>query len=291
MPRPNPYREESRQWRSASPISPTRSTRSSPTSSETMEIHHDKHHAAYVTNLNAALEGTEWAEQSLEAILTSLDSIPEDKRMAVRNNGGGHATTRCSGRSWRPNGGGEPILGSRRRGRGRLRRCRRAEGGRQRRRREALRLGLDVARLGRHRADRKSTPNQDTPAMDGGRRSSASTSGSTRTTSTTRIGAPTTSRRGGTSSTGGVGRPPSSTPHVRARSDSDSVPPGRPRWICIPLYEGQMLRGEPYLPRGSPPTTPVRRRCSSGTTPPHAAQDERDGPARALLGVVGEASS
>ena len=57
----------------------------------TMEIHHDKHHAAYVTNLNAAIEGTEWANQSIETVLTSLDSIPEDKRAAVRNNGGGHA--------------------------------------------------------------------------------------------------------------------------------------------------------------------------------------------------------
>ncbi len=74
----------------------------------TMEIHHDKHHAAYVTNLNAALEGTEWAEQSLEAILTSLDSIPEDKRMAVRNNGGGHANHTLFWEIMGPNGGGEP---------------------------------------------------------------------------------------------------------------------------------------------------------------------------------------
>ena len=74
----------------------------------TMEIHHDKHHAAYVTNLNAALEGTAWAEQSLDAVLTSLDSIPEDKRMAVRNNGGGHANHTLFWEIMGPNGGGDP---------------------------------------------------------------------------------------------------------------------------------------------------------------------------------------
>ena len=74
----------------------------------TMEIHHDKHHAAYVNNLNAALEGTSWAEQSLDAVLTSLDSIPEDKRMAVRNNGGGHANHTMFWEIMGPNGGGAP---------------------------------------------------------------------------------------------------------------------------------------------------------------------------------------
>ena len=74
----------------------------------TMEIHHDKHHAAYVNNLNAALEGTPWAEQSLHAVLTSLDSIPEDKRMAVRNNGGGHANHTLFWNFMSPTGGGAP---------------------------------------------------------------------------------------------------------------------------------------------------------------------------------------
>jgi Fe-Mn family superoxide dismutase len=74
----------------------------------TMEIHHDKHHAAYVTNLNTALEGTEFAEQSLETVLTSLDSIPEDKRAAVRNNGGGHANHTLFWEIMGPNGGGDP---------------------------------------------------------------------------------------------------------------------------------------------------------------------------------------
>jgi superoxide dismutase, Fe-Mn family len=74
----------------------------------TMEIHHDKHHAAYVNNLNAALDGTPWAEQSLDAVLTSLDSIPEDKRTAVRNNGGGHANHTLFWEIMGPNGGGDP---------------------------------------------------------------------------------------------------------------------------------------------------------------------------------------
>jgi superoxide dismutase, Fe-Mn family len=58
---------------------------------KTMEIHHDKHHGTYVTNLNAALEGTEWADRSIEDVLENLDALPDDKRTAVRNNGGGHA--------------------------------------------------------------------------------------------------------------------------------------------------------------------------------------------------------
>ena len=74
----------------------------------TMEIHHDKHHAAYVTNLNAALEGTEWMDRPIESVLASLDIIPEDKRMAVRNNGGGHANHTLFWEIMGPNGGGEP---------------------------------------------------------------------------------------------------------------------------------------------------------------------------------------
>jgi len=57
----------------------------------TMEIHHDKHHAAYVTNLNAALEGTGLDDQPVEQLIANLGQVPEDKRAAVRNNGGGHA--------------------------------------------------------------------------------------------------------------------------------------------------------------------------------------------------------
>jgi len=76
-----------------------------------MEIHHDKHHAAYVTNLNAALEGTEWIDHPIESVLSSLESIPEDKRAAVRNNGGGHSNHTLFWEIMGPNGGGEPSGG------------------------------------------------------------------------------------------------------------------------------------------------------------------------------------
>jgi superoxide dismutase, Fe-Mn family len=75
---------------------------------QTMRIHHDKHHAAYVTNLNAALEGTEWADAPLEQLLDGLDLIPEAKRAAVRNNGGGHANHTLFWETMSPNGGGDP---------------------------------------------------------------------------------------------------------------------------------------------------------------------------------------
>jgi superoxide dismutase, Fe-Mn family len=75
---------------------------------QTMEIHHDKHHAAYVTNLNAALEGTEWMDRPIDSVLASLDAIPDDKRTAVRNNGGGHWNHTFFWEIMGPNGGGEP---------------------------------------------------------------------------------------------------------------------------------------------------------------------------------------
>src|SRR3990170_4964901 len=74
----------------------------------TMEIHHGKHHQAYVDNANKALDGTEWANSSVEEVLASLDSIPEDKRNAVRNNAGGHANHSLFWEIMGPNGGGEP---------------------------------------------------------------------------------------------------------------------------------------------------------------------------------------
>ena len=74
----------------------------------TMEIHHDKHHGAYVTNLNAALEGTEWMDRPIESVLANLEIIPEDKRTAVRNNGGGHANHTLFWEIMGPNGGGDP---------------------------------------------------------------------------------------------------------------------------------------------------------------------------------------
>jgi superoxide dismutase, Fe-Mn family len=75
----------------------------------TMEIHHDKHHAAYVTNLNAALEGTEWIDRPIEAVIANLEILPEDKRAAVRNNGGGHANHTLFWEIMGPDGGGEPA--------------------------------------------------------------------------------------------------------------------------------------------------------------------------------------
>jgi Fe-Mn family superoxide dismutase len=76
---------------------------------KTMEIHHDKHHGAYVTNLNAALEGTEWMDHPIESVLANLDTMPEDKRTAVRNNGGGHANHSLFWEIMSPDGGGEPV--------------------------------------------------------------------------------------------------------------------------------------------------------------------------------------
>jgi len=75
---------------------------------ETMRIHHDLHHAAYVTNANAALEGTEWADASIETVLSSVEAMPQDKQTAVRNNGGGHANHTLFWEIMGPNGGGEP---------------------------------------------------------------------------------------------------------------------------------------------------------------------------------------
>jgi Fe-Mn family superoxide dismutase len=57
---------------------------------QTMELHHDKHHQAYVDKANAALEGTEFADKSIEEIVANLDALPADKQGPVRNNGGGH---------------------------------------------------------------------------------------------------------------------------------------------------------------------------------------------------------
>jgi Fe-Mn family superoxide dismutase len=75
---------------------------------QTMRVHHDKHHQAYVDNANKALEGTQWADQPVEVILTILDELPEDKQGAVRNNAGGHANHSFFWEIMGPNGGGEP---------------------------------------------------------------------------------------------------------------------------------------------------------------------------------------
>lgn len=75
----------------------------------TMEIHHDKHHAGYVKNLNAALEkAPELQQRSLDDLLANLGSVPEAIRTAVRNNGGGHWNHSLFWQVMSPNGGGEP---------------------------------------------------------------------------------------------------------------------------------------------------------------------------------------
>ncbi|HMO85607.1 MAG TPA: superoxide dismutase [Lacipirellulaceae bacterium] len=74
----------------------------------TMEIHHGKHHAAYVTNLNKALDGAGVADQSIEELCRNISSVPEKIRTAVRNNGGGHATHSLFWTIMSPSGGGEP---------------------------------------------------------------------------------------------------------------------------------------------------------------------------------------
>lgn len=77
---------------------------------QTMNIHHSKHHAAYVNNLNAALEGQEeWQEKSVEVLLTSLDHLPESIYWAVRNNAGGHYNHSLFWSSIGPNQGKEPA--------------------------------------------------------------------------------------------------------------------------------------------------------------------------------------
>lgn len=83
----------------------------------TMEIHHTKHHQAYIDKANAALEGTEWAEKPVEEVIMHLDQLPADKKGAVQNNGGGHANHSLfwtvlsppSTGSGQGNGGGEPT--------------------------------------------------------------------------------------------------------------------------------------------------------------------------------------
>jgi len=76
---------------------------------KTMEVHHGKHHAGYVSKLNAALEGhADLASKSIDELMRDLASVPENIRTAVRNNGGGHANHTLFWTILSPNGGGEP---------------------------------------------------------------------------------------------------------------------------------------------------------------------------------------
>ncbi|STY43239.1 Superoxide dismutase [Mn] [Listeria grayi] len=77
---------------------------------ETMEIHHTKHHNTYVTKLNDALKGhDDLASKSVDELVADLNSVPEDIRTAVRNNGGGHSNHTFFWQILSPNGGGEPT--------------------------------------------------------------------------------------------------------------------------------------------------------------------------------------
>jgi Fe-Mn family superoxide dismutase len=75
---------------------------------QTMRLHHDKHHQAYVDNANKALAGTEWADRPVEEVLANLEILPDDIRAAVRNNAGGHANHTLFWEIMSPDGGGAP---------------------------------------------------------------------------------------------------------------------------------------------------------------------------------------
>ncbi len=75
---------------------------------QTMEIHHTRHHQTYVNNLNAALEGTGLEEVPVDELVANLDRVPDDKRQAVINNGGGHSNHSMFWQMMSPQGGGQP---------------------------------------------------------------------------------------------------------------------------------------------------------------------------------------
>ena len=74
----------------------------------TMRLHHDKHHQAYVDKVNAALDGTPLADAPIEDVLRDLGQVPDDKRTAVKNNGGGHYNHTMFWENMSPDGGGQP---------------------------------------------------------------------------------------------------------------------------------------------------------------------------------------
>src|SRR5919197_1002193 len=74
----------------------------------TMEIHHSKHHQAYIDNVNKAINGTDLEKKTVEELISDLNAVPENIRTVVRNNGGGHANHSFFWKIMGPNGGGEP---------------------------------------------------------------------------------------------------------------------------------------------------------------------------------------
>ena len=134
---------------------------------QTMRIHHDKHHQAYVDNLNKAVEGTDLDGIPIEELVQQLDRLPEDRRTAARNNGGGHVNHSLFWQIMKPGGGGDPS--------GALAGAIESAFGSA----DALRAQLNdagVKRFGSGWAwlvvngsslEVTSTPNQDSPLMDG----------------------------------------------------------------------------------------------------------------------------
>ena len=118
---------------------------------QTMRLHHDKHHQAYVDKANGALEGTEWEDKPIEEVIANLDSLPADKKGPVRNNGGGHLNHSLFWESMSPDGGGAPSGDLGERDRRRLRLVRRLQGAVRGSRRRPVRLGLGLARARRRR--------------------------------------------------------------------------------------------------------------------------------------------
>lgn len=78
---------------------------------KTMEIHHTKHHQAYIDKLNAAVAGTEWESMPVEEVIGNIAKVPKEKQGAVRNHGGGHANHSFFWQILSPKGGGEPSDG------------------------------------------------------------------------------------------------------------------------------------------------------------------------------------
>ena len=136
---------------------------------QTMQLHHDKHHGAYVTNLNAALDKhPEWKDRTLEELMRSVNSLPEDIRTAVRNNGGGHVNHSMFWKIMKPNGGGNPN--------GEIARVIETFGGFEAFKEKFNDNGLKrfgsgwtwLVRSSSGKYELLSTPNQDSPYMDGG---------------------------------------------------------------------------------------------------------------------------
>ena len=189
---------------------------------ETMHLHHDKHHQAYVNNANGALEKhPELAKKSAEDLLRDLNAIPEDVRGVLRNNAGGHsnhsmfwAIMAPAGQRRRRHTRGP----ARRPDQGRLRRLRSLQEDLQRDHGQAVRLRLGLAGVAGRQAQGHHHPQ---PGFAASRRafipSSATTCGSTPTTSPTRTAVPTIWQHGGTWSTGRKPPSASNTPRSSRR--------------------------------------------------------------------------